>query len=343
MILLKTIVIAVPVALPSSSLYSSAINAKNIVELTNQTRKNLGLEPLSVSDKLAIAATNKAKDMVTKSYFAHTSPDGKTPWVWIKDVGYQYSYAGENLAVHFYEAEDVDAGWMASPTHRANIVNANYTEIGVGTASGIFDGVNSTFVVQMFGRPALALTSSNELVKTQVTVPKLTSAEENNIKIAQVNAGYKIQVDAPDAKIVNVQLAGEEINLTPVTDKPTEWSGVIPFNANVMGASGEPITLTTIKDGALPETKQVALVAPEVKTQKLYIFNEGDKQFTTLFGFLHIGNLDDKIRQFYVIFSIVLSAFIIMYIFVLRFRIKNSSVISHAMAVITLAVFLLLI
>ena len=172
LVLLKALAIVAPVALPSSSLYSSAITPTNIVDLTNQTRINLSLVELSVSDQLMQAAAAKAEDMVGSQYFAHVSPTGVTPWSWMVEVGYKYKYAGENLAVHFTSAEGVQEGWLASPSHRANIVNKNYSEIGVGVAMGEFEGFPTTFVVQMFGTPVGAVP-----VVTAVTVPPATTTQ----------------------------------------------------------------------------------------------------------------------------------------------------------------------
>src|SRR3989338_5878655 len=91
--------------------------------------------------------------MATRGYFAHTSPDGLTPWHWLDVVGNNYSMAGEHLAVNFFESDDVDQAWMNSPTHRANIVKEGYKEIGIGIASGVYQGRNTTFVAQFFGTP----------------------------------------------------------------------------------------------------------------------------------------------------------------------------------------------
>ena len=99
------------------------------------------------------AAQLKAEDMAVKGYFAHTSPEGKTPWYWFDQVGYRYTYAGENLAVNFFETEDVANAWMNSPTHRANIVKKDYTEIGIGVALGIYQGRSTVFVAQLFAKP----------------------------------------------------------------------------------------------------------------------------------------------------------------------------------------------
>lgn len=154
LVLLKVLAIIAPIALPSSSLYSSAITSQNVIDLTNQTRQNMGLGKLTGNSLLAVAAQAKADDMLVSQYFAHTSPSGRTPWSWITQAGYRYSYAGENLAVHFSSTESLQEGWMASPSHRANIVHPKYQEIGIGVALGTFEGVETTMVVEMFGAPA---------------------------------------------------------------------------------------------------------------------------------------------------------------------------------------------
>ena len=124
-----------------------------LTSITNEERVENNVGPLTENDLLSRAAQLKAEDMATKGYFAHTSPEGRTPWYWLDQVGYKYVYAGENLAVNFFESEDVSRAWMNSPTHRANIVKANYKEIGIGVANGTFEGRNTVFVAQFFGTP----------------------------------------------------------------------------------------------------------------------------------------------------------------------------------------------
>lgn len=124
-----------------------------LTSLTNEARAENNLPALSESPLLAQAARLKAEDMASRGYFAHTSPNGVTPWHWLSEVGYRYGAAGENLAVNFFESEDVTRAWMDSPTHRANIVRGDFTEIGIGVASGIYQGRNTIFVAQFFGKP----------------------------------------------------------------------------------------------------------------------------------------------------------------------------------------------
>ncbi|TSD05265.1 MAG: hypothetical protein Greene07147_586 [Parcubacteria group bacterium Greene0714_7] len=125
-----------------------------LTALTNNDRATNGVGTLTEEPLLTQAAEKKAADMAAKGYFAHVAPDGTTPWYWLDLVGYNYTYAGENLAVNFTDSKDVEDAWMKSPTHRANIVKSEFTRIGIGTAQGLYQGKEVTFVVQFFATPA---------------------------------------------------------------------------------------------------------------------------------------------------------------------------------------------
>jgi uncharacterized protein YkwD len=142
----------------------STITSARIVQLTNIEREQAGLNELVVNDVLARAAQQKADDMLAEDYFAHISPAGVTPWFWMSKEGYEYRVAGENLAIDFIQAEDVVGAWMASPTHKDNIVHTDYVEIGVAAATGEFQGGTSIVVVQMFGLPLGHVQSSQTTV-----------------------------------------------------------------------------------------------------------------------------------------------------------------------------------
>jgi uncharacterized protein YkwD len=121
--------------------------------LTNNERQAMNIPELKINPLLSEAAQLKANDMAAKGYFGHTSPEGKTPWHWLNKVGYKYDYAGENLAINFTDTKDITDAWMKSPTHRANIVKAAYTEMGSGMAVGMYRGMETIFVVQEYGNP----------------------------------------------------------------------------------------------------------------------------------------------------------------------------------------------
>lgn len=134
----------------------AAVLPVSIEAFTNDARAVLSLSPLAENELLRRAAQRKAEDMAANGYFSHESPDGRAPWDFMKAAGYDYLHAGENLAVHFYDSSDVVSAWMASPSHRANIVKPVYTEIGIGIAAGLYEGKQTTFVVQFFGTPKQA-------------------------------------------------------------------------------------------------------------------------------------------------------------------------------------------
>lgn len=111
----------------------------------------MGLPELRLNAKLSEAATKKAQDMFSHNYWSHTSPEGATPWNFIVASGYQYTMAGENLAKNFSNSSGVVDAWMASPTHKDNIVKPAYRDIGFAIVNGTLDGEETTLVVQMFG------------------------------------------------------------------------------------------------------------------------------------------------------------------------------------------------
>lgn len=130
---------------------AGSITSEGVIKLVNQARLKESLDPLVINDKLAKAAMDKADDMLQHDYFAHTSPQGATPWDWITKNKYDYKYAGENLAMGFNSAEKQQQAWMDSATHRQNIMNQHYQEIGVAVKNGVIEGKKTTVVVQEFG------------------------------------------------------------------------------------------------------------------------------------------------------------------------------------------------
>lgn len=138
------------------NVFLAAVVKSDVIMYTDEARAQQGGQALAENELLDAAAQAKADDMAARGYFSHVGPDGEEPWVWLERAGYEYVYAGENLAVRFNDSKDVVDAWMASPTHRANIVKPNYTQIGVGLAEGSYKGGRATFVVQYFGSPAKA-------------------------------------------------------------------------------------------------------------------------------------------------------------------------------------------
>lgn len=131
----------------------SSITIEEVIRLTNAERQKEGLPPVTENSKLNAAALAKAQNMFEENYWAHYSPSGKDPWLFINGAGYEFSYAGENLAKSFYESDEVVKAWMASKTHRENLLNKHYTNIGIAVLEGTLNGEKTTLVVQEFGKP----------------------------------------------------------------------------------------------------------------------------------------------------------------------------------------------
>lgn len=167
--------------------YSSEITAQKVFDQTNSERAKLGLEPLTYSTVLSESAKAKAEDMFKYDYWAHNSPQGKTPWTFFNSVGYKYSVAGENLAKDFYDTDSLLAAWMNSPTHRENIVNVKYQEIGIAVVNGTLDGIKTTLVVQHFGTPAVASTKKTTTSQKNEDVVQPTIDNEVVTQNSQTN------------------------------------------------------------------------------------------------------------------------------------------------------------
>jgi len=131
--------------------FLSSVLPAILVDYANSDRVSQNVIPLRASSLLSEAAQLKAEDMAKRGYFSHAGPNGEKPWIWLDRVGYDYSTAGENLAVDFVDSKDINDAWMNSPLHKGNILKNDFQEIGVGVARGVYEGHNTIFVVQFFG------------------------------------------------------------------------------------------------------------------------------------------------------------------------------------------------
>lgn len=134
--------------------YATNVSPDKILTQINDKRVQANLPPLRHNAQLATAAQTKATDMLAQGYWAHTAPSGEEPWDFIEQSGYHYSLAGENLAKNFQQTDTLIAAWMDSPTHRANILGTEYQDTGIAVVQGELQGVPTTLIVEMFGRPS---------------------------------------------------------------------------------------------------------------------------------------------------------------------------------------------
>ena len=152
--------LSVPVSSRAPFLGDIVVGA--LTDGTNVARVANNLPSLQVSPLLQRAAQEKVNDMVANSYFAHTSPQGVTPWYWFANVGYDFTYAGENLAVDFSDSQDVTTARPNSPEHRANIMDTHFTQFGIAIATGTYEGQPVIFVAEEFGAPSPLMVVGSE-------------------------------------------------------------------------------------------------------------------------------------------------------------------------------------
>ncbi len=189
----------VPFLLPGILGYASNINTADLQKYTNKKRAENGLPVLQMSAKLSQAAQKKAQHMFKKGYWAHIAPDGTEPWDFILGEGYDYVYAGENLAKNFSNSKDVVAAWDKSPSHRANLLNKNYQEMGFAVVDGVLNGYETTLVVQMFGKPRYG--------KTAVVYQKQAQGFTTNKQVKNI-----------EAEVITEPVIYQQISVDPVID-----------------------------------------------------------------------------------------------------------------------------
>jgi hypothetical protein len=151
-------------------------NQDDLLLQTNAKRAESGLPPLQLNPQLSQAAYQKGQDMLAKNYWAHNAPDGTTPWVFIKNSGYEYVYAGENLARGFSSAPDVVTAWMNSQGHRDNILSGNYDDVGFAVLTGTLTGDETILVVQEFGRKMAGTPSVPQNIAVAPTLAAVPTA-----------------------------------------------------------------------------------------------------------------------------------------------------------------------
>lgn len=238
-LLITVFVVVLSTFLIGCSAQAREINLENIVMLTNKTRVNKGLSELLINPTLTKVASKKAKHMVKYHYFSHVSPEGIDPWYWFKNEGYDYKYAGENLAINYKTAEDQMIAWMKSPTHRKNILSSNYKEIGVATASGYINGKPASVTVQVFGTPQKPINNS--------------TSSDSNQKITRTSPlipyvlGEEISYSAPTQYLSKIG-SKSEIQKTNVSFISYLWDTVKKQSHNLLWVTALTLIIVIIRD-----------------------------------------------------------------------------------------------
>lgn len=181
--------------------FAANISPTEVISLTNQKRSEAGVHSLNYNPSLESAARAKGEHMLANNYWAHIAPDGTEPWYFFQQVGYEYRYAGENLARDFSNPQSAIDAWMASPSHKENMLSSKYDEVGIAVVEGDLNGVDTTIIVQLFGKgvsssPTLATAGSSD---TPVEV------------VAQVDQEVEVEVVEEIAPETQVEDSAENI------------------------------------------------------------------------------------------------------------------------------------
>lgn len=194
---------------------SYSISEPELISLVNSQRQAQGLAALSESPQLADAARRKAADMFAKNYWAHFAPDGSTsPWSFIKDAGYSYTFAGENLAKGFTDPGSIVTAWMSSPTHRENLLSDKYSEVGFAIVPGTLEGEETVLIVQMFGSRTAGAASEvsdqgvagvAEFETSPTPIPAKIVSEDNSEKILPSSESGSLVESRPKVDVKNAK------------------------------------------------------------------------------------------------------------------------------------------
>ena len=206
---------------------------EQVVKLTNNERAKAGLPPLKLNNKLVNAAQDHSSDMAQDDFFSHTGADGSSIGDRVKGSGYQYSRTGENIAAGQPTPEAVVRGWMNSPGHRANILNPNYTEIGVGYEYLENDtgSVNyNHYWTQVFGTPL----NNNAGSRSTPTPPQPDPVEEAEaIQVSKPKSSQQTKPDPIEAEAIE-QVSNSKIEQKgdPLIESTTDDGQFNIDNAN---------------------------------------------------------------------------------------------------------------
>lgn len=336
-----------------------------LLELINRDRQSDGQAALSLNAALTRSALMKADSMVKDGYFAHTSPDGRHPWDFIDRAEYPYAFVGENLAMNFVDADDVHIALMASPSHKKNILNERYADIGLAVATGEINGSRTNVLVEMFGVKtetalAKAPAATPVAIPAKASPPAQTAAEKTPAAPKTGNAEV-LGSEKPDSVVPTASTPLEKTpkRITADLTSPTSEaiSEIVERKASPLrqasgtpadeGGSSQALATTNGADnltasGSVQEKAALASLETmnpgnpdplELNRQVIQISRDDNQKLAQAFA------LTDYLKIFYVIFLVFMLLSLLLNIFI-RFSIQHKSVLVQSALLILLAVVL---
>ena len=228
--------------------YATSMSRSDLLGATNQQRLNNGVGGLTTNGQLEQAAQAKANDMAARDYWSHNTPEGNPPWVFVDQAGYSYKTAGENLAYGFMTSSDSVAGWMNSPSHRENLLNNAFVDVGFGFAnvSNYQSNEPQTIVVALYGTPKAASvpapaanTPSTQGASQKVAAAEAPATQPKPQSKPQPTTAVEPQQPAHEIQPVTTQTAlTKEPPIRRVSRLQTLTNGSLPWLASAVSLLG---------------------------------------------------------------------------------------------------------
>jgi uncharacterized protein YkwD len=283
---LKLIVVVFIVSLPLSAWVTPDVSkkqAEKIITLTNEIRSSLNLELLVENEILNKSAYAKAEDMLVEQYFAHMSPKKKGLGYFLRKNNYNYTTAGENLAMGFSDAADVVNAWTQSKTHYANIIDPDFTEIGVGMVSGKYNEYETTLVAQFFGAnniKPIAQVAEIKPIDTEGDIDEVETVEE----VVLDNENQKVFGEKITAEILDKTAPEVDMTISKLSVMNNDEQKIVRAEMYLSNDTKE----ATVSFGSYQIELQQDTNILEKWTGSVIIFNQEEKQ---LFNPVVLANL----------------------------------------------------
>jgi len=229
-IAIKVFVIGYAALLPIQAYMAPDVltaQANKILALTNDVRAKDGLHALDRAALLDRSAEARASDMAENGYFSHTGPNGHTLGYFMKLTDHRYVNTGENLALGFLTAEEVVDAWVKSPSHYANLVDADFKEFGIGIGEGMYEGGATIFIAEHFGDPISLETQAR-------AAPETDTKETPRVALSQQQAQKTVYTPTPTT---SVEGSLTDSNIPPSAPAVVEIAQVATATGIVAGAS----------------------------------------------------------------------------------------------------------
>lgn len=276
------------VTYPSAG-HFAAITESEILQLTNASRQEAGISTLKANEVLNKAARLKAQDMIEDNYFAHTAPDGTKPWEFLKRAGYSYSAAGENLAMDFTEAASVNTAFMNSASHKKNILNGKYTEMGIAVVEGELEGHTTTILVEFFGTPySTTVASQPDTTSKPATNTNTATNKNTNTATKPVTKPVVKPVTKPTPQYYQAQLtdqSAKDLNIKTL-ERISFWVGFKNTGTTTWTNSGQYFVALNVanpagRQSAFQDESWISYYRPAVlKQNQVTPGNVGRFEFT---------------------------------------------------------------